>query len=144
MQDIFLRERIQNLTGLTMYSQIEESPVELSVSEKWENILSISDSEYMVFSAYQISLDSDGGDLAGPQLRILAGPTGVALDDASKVFPHADYGEVLNGVTQHLKFGIKVPPHMDVKIQVRGTFTSGVPTAILDFLSVIYNPPLNQ
>jgi len=150
MQDVFVRERTQNLSGLTQYNQIVGSAVSL-VNGSWVDIYEELNSRYLIISAYQISASAGGGNLSGLEMRILAGSLGrasaetsVVLTASDKIFPHGASAELLNGVTQHLKFGMRIPRAHTYKVQVRGSFTTGTPTATLDFLSVIYNPVLDH
>ena len=150
MDDLFLRQRTQSLSGTTIYDQYGYDPetvldqsVALGGSDVWTDLFTLTDAQYQVFTAYNLWVDADGGDLADVKMRMLAAPTGTPLDSQHKIFPHAAEGEVLSNVTQHLKLGIKLQEHVDFSLQVKGIYTSGSPSLTLGFLSVIFNPALN-
>jgi len=138
MNDFFSRDRLNILTGLTVYSQLDSGGTVNLTTGTFVDLLSVANTDdHTIISAYQVTIDVDGGDLTLPVFRLLAAPTGVTLDSSTKIFPFGDEVAIGSGVTAFLQTPLQIPEHHDYKLQVSCTFTTQTPTAELDFLSII-------
>lgn len=145
MSDFFIRDRINDLTGLTKYSQVNSGGSVGIQDQSWVDIFTtVSTTTHHILSAYKLTLDADGGDLNNTLFRILAAPAGEVLDNGTKIFPYGDSIEILSGVDQVLQFQLQIPKAHDFKLQVWGEFSSGTPTVELDYLSIVTMPTYNH
>jgi len=144
MNDYFVRDRIQQITGLTKMAQ--RTGIQTSLGDNvWTTIyFEENTSRHIIMKAYKISL---GVDVTGAEFRILAAPTsdaGVATDsDENKTFPFGASTQVLSGVDMYLDYPLQVPKAHEFYLQVRASGTGLNFTATLDYLSIILIPELD-
>lgn len=124
MNDLFLRQQITSLTGLTVYDQAVGNSTVVPATT-WTS-LDIQDFSqpldvHTIITSFQI--DSDVGDTT---FKFLA--------NGVKIFPHADDMAVLSGVANHLQFKIQLPAGTTFDIQAY-TPTGG--NVQLNYLSII-------
>jgi hypothetical protein len=145
MNDYFVRDRVQQLTGLTRMTQ--KTGVVASLTDStWVTIYSESATEqHQILKAYRVLL---GTGVSSAELRILAAHSdapGAATDNPvdNKTFPFGNSIEVLSGVDQILDFPLQIPKTHEFYIQVMALGSGANFTATLDYLSVIQVPLLN-
>ena len=125
--DPFIRQRVNQLTGLTVYGQEFGTPTSV-VASTWtplEVVFTQSDDSHRVLTAYKITADKSDFTF-----RMMV--------DGVKIFPHADDVEVLSGVDMFLQFQIQIPATKILSLEVFSP-TGGI--AILDYLSTITVQP---
>jgi len=124
MTDAFVRQRLNQLTGLTKYTQKSGTSTIIPASTWTALTLSgISDPTdlHLIVTAYKLT--ADVGDMS---MRMVV--------DTEKVFPHGDDMEVISGVDQYLHFPLQVPVGHSFSVEV---FTPTGGNANIDYLSVI-------
>lgn len=135
MNDVFTRDRLQILTGLTKFTQVTASGIALS-NNTWTTIHPSSATalaNHLIISAYKISLT---GTYTEALFRIVANTVLDDLNDpASKIFPYSDSTEIMSGVDMYLQYHIQIPRNnyyaLQVKVNAAGC------TASLDYMSII-------
>jgi len=124
MNDLFLRQRVNQLTGLTKFTQKIGTSTVIPASQVWTNLditnLTTTD-RHLVIVAYRVTTST-----SDMQLRMVA--------EGDKIFPFGNSTEAVSGVDQLLQFPIQVPTSHSFSIQLSSVLGG---TAILDYLSVI-------
>ena len=124
MNDQFLRQSLNQLTGLTMYDQVvgASTPV---LAGQWTTLdLGSLDNplkEHTIITAFK--LDTNVTDA---RMRMTVG--------GNKIFPHKDSSEVSSGVSKFLQFKIQIPKNNSFALEVYSD-TGGV--AEVSYLSII-------
>ena len=149
MNDVFIREGVNNLTGLTAFNQKPASSVVISLanSGNWVTVFSepITD-DWQKFSAFSVTLTPTNvvGDVTATGFRILSKNTSAAFStdvssNPDKIFPYSDSVEILSGADRTLDEKIIIPKGYKTEVQVRATFagSGAVLTAQLDYISFV-------
>lgn len=138
MSDLFARQRLQLLTGLTKFTQLTGVSTDLT-SGAWTTIHPATVAaltEHLVINAYKVSLT---GTYTNPLFRITATKDIADISqDASKIFPYGVSTELISGVDALLQNPVQIPADYNWALQVKVTGTDC--TATLDYLSAILIP----
>jgi hypothetical protein len=122
--DPFLRDRVNFLSGLTKYDQVEGDSTAVPPST-WTALdtqtFELSLEEHLVIRAYKIT--DDVGDFS---FRITC--------NGEKIFPHPASVEVTSGVDMFLQFPVQVPKGNTIALEV---FSPTGGNATLDYLSIV-------
>lgn len=140
MNDAFLRQRVNSLTGLTKYDQLTASAVAISTINTWTDIYSNTDTaEHTILWCYQISLSAPGTGM----LRILAkdADNPAALDHTDKIFPFGAEVDIISGAPEYLHMPLQIPKNHKFSIQAKVSVAMSV---TLDYFSIVKVPTYNH
>jgi hypothetical protein len=139
--DLFLRQKVHVLTGLTKYDQLTSSAITLTTGNWVDLVTAVNIPEHIFIWAYQISLSSNVTEAV---FRIIANNSGVTPTAIDKIFPFSSEVGIISGTPEYLHMPLHIPRNYEYAMQVKlVTSTAGTPTATLDYASIVKVPALN-
>ena len=124
MNDAFLRQRLNQLTGLTKYSQKTGSATVVPAST-WTGLdlsgISTPTDRHLIVTAYSIS-----STVSDTTIRVVV--------DGEKIFPYSNSMEIISGVVQTLLHPLQIPVGHTFSVEA---FSATGGSVTVDFLSVI-------
>ena len=124
MNDVFVRQRLNQLTGLTVYGK-KEGISTVVAADEW-TALDITDFGQPLYTHTILTAFNINTGMTDAVMRFTV--------DGVKIFPHTDDVEVLSDVDRFLQFQIQLPIGSDFAVEVYSP-TGG--TAQLNYLSII-------